>query len=85
MREFSDLSSQYKAQVAENKARRQKLEKVERINSGSNWKTLYESLQVFYHILITQVAVEQCKVGVFSMKRSASFENISGLEIKAIC
>ena len=48
MREFSDLSSQYKAQVAENKALRQKLEKVERINSGPNWKTLYESLQVFY-------------------------------------
>ena len=50
VREFSDLSSQYKAQVAENKALRQKLEKVERINSGPNWKTLYESLQVFYGI-----------------------------------
>ena len=46
VREFSDLSSQYKAQVAENKSLRQKLEKIERINSGPNWKTLYESLQV---------------------------------------
>jgi len=46
VREFSDLSSQYKAQLAENKTLRQKLEKIERINAGPNWKTLYESLQV---------------------------------------
>lgn len=45
VREFSDLSSQYKAQVAENKTLRQKMEKIERINSGPNWKTLYDSLQ----------------------------------------
>ena len=45
VREFSDLSSQYKAQLAENKTLRQKLEKMERLNTGPNWKTLYESLQ----------------------------------------
>ena len=46
VREFSDLSSQYKTQVADNKTLRQKLEKLERINTaGPNWKTLYESLQ----------------------------------------
>ena len=45
VREFSDLSSQYKTQVAENKTLRQRLEKIERINTGPNWKSLYESLQ----------------------------------------
>ena len=45
VREFSDLSSQYKSQVVENKTLRQKLEKMERMNNGPNWKTLYESLQ----------------------------------------
>merc|ERR1719336_2729708 len=45
VREFSDLSSQYKTQIVENKTLRQKLEKMERMNNGPNWKTLYESLQ----------------------------------------
>jgi len=45
VREFSDLSSQYKAQIVENKTLRHKLEKMERMNTGPNWKTLYESLQ----------------------------------------
>ncbi len=46
VREFSDLSSQYKAQVADNKTLRQKLDKLERINTaGPNWKSLYEGLQ----------------------------------------
>lgn len=45
VREFSDLSSQYKTQIIENKTLRQKLEKMERMNTGPNWKTLYESLQ----------------------------------------
>ena len=45
VREFSDLSSQYKTQIIENKTLRQKLEKIERMNTGPNWKSLYESLQ----------------------------------------
>jgi len=45
VREFSDLSSQYKAQIVENKTLRHKLDKMERMNTGPNWKTLYESLQ----------------------------------------
>merc|ERR1711874_113135 len=45
VREFSDLSSQYKAQIVENKTLRHKLEKMERMGTGPNWKTLYESLQ----------------------------------------
>ena len=45
VREFSDLSSQYKTQIIENKTLRQKLEKMERMNTGPNWKTLYEGLQ----------------------------------------
>ena len=40
VREFSDLSSQYKTQIIENKTLRQKLEKMERMNNGPNWKTL---------------------------------------------
>lgn len=45
VQEFSDLSSQYKAQVLENKSLRHKLDKMERMNNGPNWKILYESLQ----------------------------------------
>merc|ERR1711976_587721 len=37
VREFSDLSSQYKAQIVENKTLRHKLEKMERMNTGPNW------------------------------------------------
>ena len=40
VREFSDLSSQYKTQIIENKTLRQKLDKMERMNTGPNWKTL---------------------------------------------
>lgn len=45
VREFSDLSSQYKAQIVENKTLRQKLERLERLREGPNWKVLYEGLQ----------------------------------------
>merc|ERR1719507_1845202 len=44
-KEFSDLSSQYKAQIVENKTLRQKLERLERMREGPNWKALYEGLQ----------------------------------------
>ena len=46
VKEFSDLSSQYKAQIVENKTLRQKLERLERMREGPNWKALYEGLQV---------------------------------------
>merc|ERR1719175_17395 len=45
VKEFSDLSSQYKAQIVENKTLRQKLERLERMREGPNWKALYEGLQ----------------------------------------
>ena len=45
VKEFSDLSSQYKAQIVENKTLRQKLERLERMREGPNWKVLYEGLQ----------------------------------------
>ena len=35
----------FKFQVADNRTLRQKLEKMERMSHGPNWKTLYESLQ----------------------------------------
>ena len=45
VKEFCDLSSQYKAQIVENKTLRQKLERLERLREGPNWKALYEGQQ----------------------------------------